>query len=256
PRGVPYAISTSAFYVMLMVGFFAAVAAAGMDLSRFAILAGALGVGIGFGLQNVVNNFVSGLILLFERPIKTGDTIEVGLLLGEVKRIGIRASTVRTWQGAEVIVPNGDLISGQVTNWTLSDHNRRIDVDVGVKYGTDPERVLQLLLDVAAAEDRILEMPAPSALFRGFGDSSLDFRLRAWTSRSEEWVRIHSDLNVAVNRALAEAGIEIPFPQRDLHLRSVAPELRRPLAEDEAARPPVGFAGSQPLPHADAGDSD
>ena len=221
PRGVPYAISSTAFYAMMMLGLSAALAAAGIDLTRFTILAGALGVGIGFGLGNIVNNFVSGLILLFERPIKTGDTIEVGTLVGEVRKIGIRASTLRTWQGAEVIVPNASLISDQVINWTLSDRQRRLEIDVGVRYGTDPERVLELLLEVAKANDQILERPEPSALFLQFGDSSLDFRLRAWTAHFDTWTRIRSDLTVAVNRALAEAGIEIPFPQRDLHLRSV-----------------------------------
>jgi small-conductance mechanosensitive channel len=239
PRGVPYAISTSAFYVVLMFGVFASLAAAGIDLSRFALLAGALGVGIGFGLQNVVNNFVSGLILLFERPIKTGDTIAVGELMGEVRRIGIRSSTVRTWEGAEVIVPNANLVSDQVINWTLSDHQRRINVEVGVRYGTDPERVLALLLEIAEANDRILERPEPTALFLGFGASSLDFRLRAWTAHMDSWVQIRSDLTVAVNRALAEAGIEIPFPQRDLHLRSVDAAAGRALREAEAPAEPA-----------------
>jgi small-conductance mechanosensitive channel len=218
------------FYALLILGFLAAIAAAGIDLSGFALLGGALGVGIGFGLQNVVNNFVSGLILLITRPIKTGDTIEIGELLGEVRQIGIRASTVRTWQGAEVIVPNSNLISQPVINWTLSDRNRRIEVDVGVAYGTDPERVLKLLVDVAEQEDRILERPAPSALFVQFGDSSLDFRLRAWTARADEWMGIRSDLNVAICRALGEAEIEIPFPQRDLHLRSVEARAGQALA--------------------------
>jgi small-conductance mechanosensitive channel len=205
PRGVPYAVSTSAYYVVLMFGIFAALAAAGLDLSRFALLAGALGVGIGFGLQNIVNNFVSGLILLFERPIKTGDTIAVGELVGEVRRIGIRSSTVRTWEGAEVIVPNANLVSDQVINWTLSDHQRRINVDVGVRYGTDPERVLALLLEVAAADDRILERPEPTALFLGFGASSLDFRLRAWTARFDTWVQIRSDSGDAAPRPADES---------------------------------------------------
>jgi small-conductance mechanosensitive channel len=221
PRGVPYAISTTTFYVVLLFGLFAALAAGGFDLSRFTLLAGALGVGIGFGLQNVVNNFVSGLILLFERPINTGDTIQVGELIGEVRRIGIRSSTVRTWEGAEVIVPNANLISDQVVNWTLSDRLRRIDVDVGVTYGTEAERVIELLLDVARADDRILKQPEPTALFLAFGQSSLDFRLRAWTARFDEWMAIRSELTVAIQRALREASIEVPFPQRDLHLRSV-----------------------------------
>ena len=142
-------------------------------------------------------------------------------LLGDVKRIGIRSSTVRTFQGAEVIVPNGDLISSQVTNWTLSDQRRRIELNVGVRYGTDPTRVIELLLKVAEDDEHILGDPVPTALFLEFGPSSLDFQLRAWTAEFDFWMAIRSDLIVAVNRALAEAGIQIPFPQRDLHLRSV-----------------------------------
>jgi small-conductance mechanosensitive channel len=222
PRGVPYAVTASLHYGIVFLGLLAAVAAAGIDLSQFSILAGALGVGVGFGLQNVVNNFVSGLILLFERPIQTDDVVEVGSLLGVVRRIGIRSSTLRTLDGAEVIVPNANLISDQVVNWTLSDRQRRIEIRVGVKYGSNPEQVLALLLEVAAADDRILEQPEPDALFMGFGDSSLDFQMRCWTGHYAQWMQIRSDLNVAVNRALAEAGIEIPFPQRDLHLRSVS----------------------------------
>jgi small-conductance mechanosensitive channel len=225
PRGVPYAVSYILHYGILLLGFLLAVAAAGFELGNVTLLAGALGVGIGFGLQNVVNNFISGLILLFERPVQVGDTIQVGEVLGEVRRIGIRSSTVRTWQGAEVIVPNGTLISEQVVNWTLSDRERRIDVQVGVAYGTDPERVLALLLEVAAKHGEVLAHPAPAALFLGFGDSSLNFELRAWTQNSADWMRIRSDLNVAIHAALAAAAIEIPFPQRDLHLRSVSAGL-------------------------------
>jgi len=221
-RGVPYAVTATIHYTILFLGLLAALAAMGIDIGKFSILAGALGVGVGFGLQNVVNNFVSGLVLLFERAIQTGDVVEVGSLLGEVRRIGIRASTVRTLDGAEVIVPNANLISDQVVNWTLSDRHRRIDVAVGVKYGTDPERVLALLLQVAAEDERVLSTPEPDALFLGFGDSSLDFTLRAWTGHFGQWKQVHSDLNVAVNRALAKAEIEIPFPQRDLHVRSVS----------------------------------
>jgi potassium efflux system protein len=224
PRGVPNAITSTLHYGILFVALIAALAAAGIDLGKFSLLAGALGVGVGFGLQNVVNNFVSGLILLFERPIQTNDVVEVGTLLGTVRRIGIRSSTMRTVDGAEVIIPNANLVSDTVVNWTLSDRQRRIDISVGVKYGTDPERVIELLLEVARSDDRILEHPATDALFTGFGESSLDFSLRAWTGRYGEWIQIRSDLNVAVHRALAEAGIEIPFPQRDLHLRSVDTE--------------------------------
>jgi small-conductance mechanosensitive channel len=142
-----------------------------------------------------------------------------------VKRIGIRASTVRTWSGAEVIVPNGDLISQQVTNWTLSDRLRRMEVAVGVKYGTDPQRVIDLLLETVTRHPDVLDDPEPVALFQGFGASSLDFVVRAWTA-GESWWTVNSDLTVAVNNALKEADIEIPFPQRDLHLRTVSPEVK------------------------------
>jgi potassium-dependent mechanosensitive channel len=182
------------------------------------VLAGAFGVGIGFGLQNIVNNFISGLILLYERPIQIGDTVEVGSLTGEVKRIGIRSSTLRTFQGAEVIVPNANLIAEQVVNWTLSDRQRRIELPVGVAYGTDPQRVLAILLDVAKASSEVLEDPPPLALFRGFGDSALNFELRVWTGLAT-YLEVHSRIAIAVNAALREAAIEIPFPQRDLHIK-------------------------------------
>jgi len=225
PRGVPTAISTLVHYAALFVGFLLAAAAAGFDLSRFTLLAGAFGVGLGFGLQNVVNNFVSGLILIFERPIQVGDVVEVGAVQGQVRRIGIRASTVRTWSGAEVIVPNGDLISQQVTNWTLSDRLRRLEVAVGVRYGTDPQRVIDLLTATAGQHPDVLSSPEVTTVFQGFGQGSLDFIVRAWTS-SDDWRIVNSDLAVAVNNALKEAKIEIPFPQRDLHLRSVDPEAK------------------------------
>lgn len=230
-RGVPYAISTFLHYGILLLGFGLAMAAMGVDLDRLALLLGALGVGIGFGLQNVVNNFVSGLILLTERPIQVGDTIEAGDALGEVKRIGIRSSTVRTWTGAELVVPNGQLISERVTNWTLSDRQRRIDVPVGVAYGTDRARVLELLKKVADDCEEVIDDPPPVALFRGFGDSSLDFELRAWTSDLRGIAIIYSRIAMAIGDAIEEAGIEIPFPQRDLHVRSGL----HPPAEDHEA---------------------
>jgi small-conductance mechanosensitive channel len=221
PRGVPDTISMMVHYLILTLGFLVALSAAGIELGRFALLAGALGVGIGFGLQNLVNNFVSGLILLFERPIQLGDTIEVGPLLGQVRSIGIRSSTVRTIDGAEVIVPNGNLVSNELINWTLSDPMRRIQVNVGVAYGTDLHKVMDLLVAVAEEHPDVLGRPnEPLTLFKGFGDSSLDFQLRFWTI-SQNWHLITSQVNVAVHDALKEAGIAIPFPQRDLHVRSL-----------------------------------
>jgi small-conductance mechanosensitive channel len=228
-RGVGNAISTLLHYIVLLLGFVFALSAAGMDFSRVVLFAGAFSVGIGFGLQTVVNNFVSGLILLFERPVQIGDTVEVGTLRGEVRRIGARSSTIRTFDGAEVIVPNANLISEPVVNWTLSDRRRRMDLEVGVAYGTDPETVLELLRGVGEAHQSVLETPAAEALFLEFGDSSLNFRLRVWISRYEEGFSIRSQLTVAINAALRDARIQIPFPQRDLHVRSVEPDVIRSL---------------------------
>jgi len=224
-RGLPDTLSRLVHYAVVTVGFLVALASAGVSLDRIFVLAGALGIGIGFGLQQVVNNFVSGLILLFERPVRLGDTIELAGVAGSVHRIGMRSSTVRTWGGAEVIVPNADLVTQQVTNWTLSDMLRRIEIPVGVAYGSSPQQVLGILREKALAQQGVLADPAPMTLFLGFGESSLDFELRAWTDRFDDWAAIRSQLVLSIHDALAAAGITIPFPQRDLHLRSVEPEV-------------------------------
>ena len=216
PRGIPGAVDMLSNYAIMAFGFLLALAAAGVDLSRVTLVVSALGVGLGFGLQNMVSNFVSGLVLAFGRPIQIGDTVEVGSLLGKVRGIGFRASVVRTFDGAEVIIPNGELVWAKVINWSLSDQNRRIEIAVGVAYGTDPNRVLEILLDVAAKHQNLLHYPAPDALFEGFGDSSLNFKLRCWT-QLDDFLRVRSELNVAVNNAFQAEGITIPFPQRDVH---------------------------------------
>ena len=242
PRGVASSMSMVVHYGIMAVGFLFAVAAAGIELDRITIVLGALGVGIGFGLQNLVNNFVSGLILIFERPINVGDTVQLaGGLLGEVRRIGIRASIVRTFEGAEVIVPNGNLVSAELTNWTLSDRLRRIEVPVGVAYGTDPQKVLDLLVAAAREDDEVLAFPEPYGLFEGFGDSSLNFVLRFWTSNFDWWRVVASRVTVAVNGGLKEAGVRIPFPQRDLHVKSVTESAR-----DALSRSPRGPGSSAP----------
>ncbi len=164
--GVPIAISTIVGYVLVVTGAVLAMAALGIDLTKVTLLAGALGIGVGLGLQNVVSNFASGLILMLERPINVGDQIDVGGIVGEVKRIGVRSSTIRTGQGAEVIVPNADLASKQVTNWTLSDRARRYEIDVGVAYGSDPERILRLLEAAAADVPEVQSAAAARALHR------------------------------------------------------------------------------------------
>jgi potassium-dependent mechanosensitive channel len=230
-RGVPLAVSTVTYYCLLILVAVAALANAGVDLNKFTVLTGAIGVGLGFGLQNIVNNFVSGLILLFERPIHVGDVIDVGGLVGTVKRIGARSSTVLTFQGAEVIVPNSNLLSNQVINWTLSSEWRRVDIPVGVAYGTEPERVMNLLVGVAKSHPGVLLDRPPMAFFMGFGESALNFELRFWSAAQDTWFQLQSDITVAIAKAMEQAGIEIPFPQRDLHLRSIDVALTERLAD-------------------------
>lgn len=230
PRGIPYALSTLVRYGFYSLGFLFALAAAGVQLGQLTIMLGGLSVGIGLGLQDLVKNFAAGLTLLFERRMHVGDSVQVPsqAIFGHVIAIGIRATVIRNFNGVEVVVPNNDLASGAVTNWTLSDPLHRIEVPVGVAYGTDPDRVVALLLDVARSNDRMLANPAPQALFKGFGESSLDFVLRAWTD--EDYEPRTSELALAVHRSLSAAGIVIPYPQRDLHLASVSPEARAALS--------------------------
>lgn len=227
-RGASNAISTVVQWSILGAGLLTAASALGLQGGQLAIVFGALSVGIGFGLQNIVSNFVSGLILIFEQPVKVGDKVEITslALIGEVRRIGIRASIVRTFDGAEVIVPNGNLISSEVVNWTLSDQKRRVRVEVGVAYGTDPQRVIEVLKTTAREHPEALRYPEPQVIFREFGPSSLDFRLMFWTATFDDFFRVRSEMNVAVNDALKEAGITIPFPQRDLHVKGLPPGPR------------------------------
>ena len=219
-RGTSATITTFVRVTIVTLGFVLAIGASGFPLDQLTILLGAFGVGIGFGLQNIFNNLVSGFIIATERPMEVGDTIEVGTLIGEVREVGIRSSVVRTYDGAEVIVPNGNIISNELINWTHSDQQRRLKIPVGVAYGTDVHKVFEILNKVGESDNRILNSPSSYVLFKGFGESSLDFELRCWTS-SDDWFILESDLAVKVHDALKEESISIPFPQRDLHLRSV-----------------------------------
>lgn len=213
PRGVPYALSTLARYAVLLAGLLLALTALGFDLTRLTLLLSAFGLGLGFGLQQVIHNFVSGLILLFERPVQIGDTIQLGELVGDVARIGIRSSTVRTAEGAEVIVPNSAMTEEHVTNWTLSDRRRRVTLVVAAAHGADPTQVLALLRDVAAQDERVAAAPPPEALFVQLGRETLDFELRIWTEDAA-WARVRSDLAVAAERVLREAQVPLPRPER------------------------------------------
>ena len=217
------ALVTTFGYVAIAVSVIIALSIAGIKFTNLAIIAGALSVGIGFGLQNIVNNFISGLIMLVERPVRTGDWIVVGNTEGHVKRISIRTTSIQTFDRAEVIVPNSDLISGQVTNWTLRGKWGRIKVPVGVAYGSDTAMVRDTLLEIMNNQDGIIkanpDLPEPSVLFMGFGDSSLNFELRAIVSDINTRLQVISDINFAIDAAFRKRGIEIPFPQRDLNFR-------------------------------------
>ena len=234
-KGMPSTIILLLRIALISGGFFLAAAASGMKLTNLSIVLGAFSVGIGFGLQNIFNNMVSGLILAFERPIKVGDVVQVGELMGTVRSIGLRSSTVKGFDGAEVIVPNGNLISNEMINWTLSDSNRRMDIRVGVAYGTDPEAVLAIMEKIAAEHTGVRKKPEPKAYFIDFGDSSLNFRLLAW-AHLDIRLGVESEINVLINKRLAEAGIEIPFPQTDLHIRSDATKPKPPARPKPAAK--------------------
>jgi small-conductance mechanosensitive channel len=227
PRGVANSVSTMSYYVLVIAGMAVALAAAGLHVSELAIVLGALSVGIGFGLQDVVKNFVSGLILMIERPVQPGDTIELSGTIGKVREIGMRATTLTTFDGADVVVPNGMLLADKMTNWTLSNDKRRVEIPVGVAYGNEPEAVLALLSKVATSTPGVSREPPPRVLFTGFGQSSLDFSVRAWTDSYEAGVDVRSALGVGIHAALKQAGIEVPFPQQDLHIRSVEADLFR-----------------------------
>jgi small-conductance mechanosensitive channel len=208
-RGLSYAISNTLHYLILLVGFFLAVAALGFDMTQVTILAGAFSVGVGFGLQNVFNNFISGLILLFERPINIGDVIQIEDASGVVERIGVRASIIRTTNGSEIIMPNGKLISERLVNRTLSSRQHGIELPVAVAQGTDPQKVISLLERSAAGHPLITGDPRPQALVVKLGPDSLGFELRAWTDHSEQWMQIRSELAIAISSALAAEKIAI-----------------------------------------------
>ena len=239
-RGAREATVTMSGYVAVALAVLIALAVSGFSFTNLAIIAGALSVGIGFGLQTIVNNFVSGLILLFERPIKTGDWIVVGNTEGYVKRIRIRSTEIQTFDRADVIVPNSDLISSQVTNWMLKDPRGRIRIAVSVAYGSDTEKVRDILLQLAAEHEEIIgdgSSPQPRVLFLAFGESSLDFELRCHIKNIDMRRIVISDINFAVDRAFRAHGIEIPFPQRDVHIRNWPVEKKEVPTKSRGSRP-------------------
>ena len=219
--GLQYAISRIGGYLFLLFGFYIALTAVGLNLSSLAVVAGAIGVGIGFGLQNIVQNFVSGIIILAERPIAIGDRIEVGGVAGTVSKIRLRSTEILTNDNISIIVPNSNFVANLVTNWSHGDPRVQIRVPIGVAYGTDLDKLKRLLTEVADESADVLKNPPCTVYFESFGDSSLNFELGVWTdAKVHAPRRFRSDINFSIERKLRENKIEIPFPQRDLHLRS------------------------------------
>ena len=226
--GTAQSITSLLRYALIGIGFVIILQAAGIDLSTVTVIAGALGLGVGLGLQNIVSNLVSGLVVMFERPVKVGDRIEVGGVLGDVVKLNLRAATIRTNDNIEIIVPNNEFINGNVTNWSHSSRDVRLSVPVGVAYSSDPEIVKTCLMEAAKDCKMVLNTPSPDVIFDGFGDSALNFELRVYTTTHVNKPKVlKSTLNFLIFQKLQEAKIEIPFPQRDLHFKSGFPEQRR-----------------------------
>jgi len=225
-KGTRQSVGTIVKYILIIAGLFSILQTNGIDLSAFGILAGALGVGIGFGLQNITNNFISGLIILFEQPIKVGDRIEVGDITGDVIKISARSTTVVTNDNISVIIPNSQFIDGQVINWSHNDRKVRFNFPVGVSYKENPEKVKSVLMEVALNNPNVLKNPEPDILFEDFGDSSLNFNVRVWTSEYVSKPKVlKSQLYYDIFRRFSEENIEIPFPQRDIHIKSNGEKL-------------------------------
>jgi len=217
--GVFYAIRRVVHYLIISVGLLVALNFIGLDFTALAVVFGFLSVGIGFGFQNITSNFISGLILLFERPISIGDFVTVGDQVGAVKDIKMRSTLIQTQDNIAIIIPNSKFLDQEVTNWSHGNPRVRIHVPVGVEYGCDLEKVKEALLRVAVEDSDVLDSPAPEVRFLEFGDSSLNFELLAWIARPEAQWAMKSQLNFEIDAALREAGIGIPFPQRDLHIK-------------------------------------
>jgi len=221
--GIQYTLTRITHYLIMIIGAIIGFQFIGIDLTGLAIILGFLSVGIGFGLQNVTSNFVSGLILLLERPIKIGDTVMVGNQEGDVVEINMRSTTIRTPNNVAVIVPNSEFVSSKLENWSYGDDSVRVDVNVGVSYESDLKTVIRCLKEVAAENPAVLKSPPPDVLHTGFGDSAWNMRLRIWLEHSRRHCEVQSDINCAIVNKFRQNGVEIPFPQQDLRLRSPLP---------------------------------
>ena len=222
-EGTQYTLTRISHYTIMIIGAVVAFQFIGIDLTGLAIIVGFLSVGIGFGLQNITSNFVAGLILLLERPIKVGDRVILGNQEGDVVEIKMRSTTVRTLNNIAVIVPNSEFVSSKLENWSYGDQNVRVDIDIGVSYESNLEKVMRSLLEVAEEHPEVLKHPAADVLHTGFGDSAWNIRLRIWLEHPRRHPQVRSEINCAIVQKFQQNGVEIPFPQRDLHLRSPLP---------------------------------
>ena len=222
-EGIQYTLTRMVHYLIMITGLVVAFQFVGIDLAGLTVIFGLLSVGIGFGLQNITSNFISGLILLFERPIKVGDRVTVGEIEGDVSSINMRSTTIQSLDNISIIVPNSEFISSTVTNWSYSDPKIRLKIEVGVSYSSDLDTVRKALLEVAGENDNILKDPEPIVLLSSFGDSSWDMLLVVWLGDPKRYYLTRSEINCAIVKKFRDYGVEIPFPQRDLHVRSPLP---------------------------------
>lgn len=222
--GLRYTLSRTSQYVILIIGVLISFQFLGIDLTGLTVILGFLSVGIGFGLQNITSNFISGLIVLFERPISVGDRVMVNNIEGDVIEINIRATKIKTVDNISIIVPNSEFVSKDVINYSHGDPTYRLGIDVGVSYGSDLETVLRALNEVAEENENVLKHPPHDVQFRAFGDSAWDMRLLVWIADVKNYPKVRTEINKAIVNKFREYNIEIPFPQRDLHIRSNAPE--------------------------------
>jgi potassium efflux system protein len=243
PRGVANSISTLSSYGVLLVGLLMSLAVAGYQIKQLTLVFGALGVGIGFGLQDIVKNFVSGLILMVERPIQPGDSVEVAGVHGHVREIGMRATSVTTLDGAEMIVPNGKLLADRLVNWTLVSSQRRVEINVATSFATAPQHTIELLDRLAAGVEGVAQHPPPSTLLTGLAAGALEFNVRAWTTDQANWQAVRSALAVRVRNGLAEAGVVVPAPRWTLEMQ---PPVVAARGHRDAVEPPVHPTAGDP----------